>query len=204
MASYRSARRQKQAEDTRQAIVTAARRLFVERGYAATTMSDIAAEAGVAVQTIYASCGSKRDLVLSLTDLIDEEAGVAELGDELRAAGTPRDVLALGVTITTRIQERCGDIVGSLMSAAAVEEEAAAAMQEGLARHREGARATARRIARLGGLRAGLGSERAATSIAVLSSPAVYAQLRDQHGLSLQQSGQWIEESLARLILREH
>jgi AcrR family transcriptional regulator len=203
MANYRSAHRQRQAEATRDEIVRAARRLFVERGYAATTMSDIAAEAGVAVQTIYASCGSKRDLVLALTDLIDQEAGVAELGARLRAAATPREVLSLGVTITARIQERCGDIVGVLISAAAVEEEAAAAMNEGLVRHRAGTRAAVRRIAKLGGLREGLGAERAATAIAVLSSPAVYAQLREQHGWSVDQCRDWIEDSLARLILRE-
>lgn len=202
MPGYRSARRQKQAEDTRQEIVRAARRLFVERGYAATTMADIAAEAGVAVQTIYASCGSKRELVAALNDLIDEEAGVAELEAQLRSAATPREVLALGVRITAQIQERCGDIVSVLISAAAVEDEAAAAMREGLARHREGARKAARRIARLGGLRDGLGIERAAAAIAVLSSPATYAQLRDQHGWSVDQSREWIEDSLAQLVLR--
>ncbi len=203
MPTYRSARRQKQAEDTRDEIVQAARRLFVERGYSATTMADIAAEAGVAVQTIYASCGSKRELVLALTDLIDAEAGVPELGSQLRTADTPRAVLELGVTITAQIQERCGDIVAALMSAAAVEAEAAAAMEEGLARHRAGTQAAARRLAKLGGLREGLSPGQAATTIAVLSSPAVYAQLREQHGWSVEQSRQWIEDSLARLILRD-
>ena len=48
-------------------------------GYAATSVKDIAAQAGVSVQTVYDSVGSKADLVRRLNDLIDVEAGVGEI-----------------------------------------------------------------------------------------------------------------------------
>lgn len=203
MAAYTSARRQRQAEATRQEILQAARRLFVERGYASTTMADIATEAGVVVQTIYTSCGSKRELVLALNDLIDEEAGVAELGMQLRKADDPRTIVALGAKISRQIQERCGDIVEALVSAAAVEPEAAAAVEDGMARHREGTRAAARRLAKLGALQEGVTVDRAATTLAVFSSLATWSQLRHQHGWSLDEGERWIDESTARLLLRD-
>ena len=53
-------RRERMAQQTRGEILTAARRLFAQRGYAATSIGDIANEADVAVQTIYARPGSKR------------------------------------------------------------------------------------------------------------------------------------------------
>jgi AcrR family transcriptional regulator len=45
----------------RSAIIRAARGLFVERGYGNTTLSDVARAAGVAVETIYASSGTKTE-----------------------------------------------------------------------------------------------------------------------------------------------
>jgi AcrR family transcriptional regulator len=203
MAAYRSARRQRQAEETRQEILQAARRLFVSRGYAATTMADIAEEAEVAVQTIYASCGSKRELALALTDLIDVEAGVAELAPQLRSSGDPSEVLRLGVTISRRIHARCGDLVEALMSAAAVEPEAAAAVNEGMARHRTGAAISGRVLAKLGALRQGVSAETAGATIAVLTSQGTWSQLRRDHGWSLDRCQRWMEESLARLLLSD-
>src|ERR1700681_2826242 len=56
------------AEETQQVIVQTAARLFLERGYHATSIGQIAAEAGVAVQTIYNSIGSKRDVLSRALD----------------------------------------------------------------------------------------------------------------------------------------
>ena len=59
------------------------------RGYAATSLKGIAAQAGVSVQTVYDSVGSKADLVRRLSDLIDEEAQVGEIARELPAETDP-------------------------------------------------------------------------------------------------------------------
>lgn len=66
--TYRSRRRRDQARTTRRAIVAAAGRLFVDAGYGATTQQQIADEAGVAVQTIYATFGTKRAILEQLLD----------------------------------------------------------------------------------------------------------------------------------------
>ena len=63
---YNSSRRQAQASETRTRILQAARKLFIERGYAGATGEAIAAEAGVALQTIYAIFKNKKRILVSL------------------------------------------------------------------------------------------------------------------------------------------
>ncbi len=58
-----------QARQTRRTILTAAGKLFVDPGYAATPLTAVAAEAGVAIQTVYAAFGSKRQLLSELIDV---------------------------------------------------------------------------------------------------------------------------------------
>lgn len=202
-AAYRSTRRRRQAQATRQDIVRAARRLFAQRGYAATSVAHIAAEADVAVQTIYASVGSKRELVLALIDAIDEEAGIPELTARLGSAESPREIIGLAVRLTRQLSERCGDIVDALTSAAAVESDAATAAAEGMRRHRAGAARVAARLERLHALRDGIPTERAAAVMAVLTSRATYAQLTGDHGWSFEECERWIERTLDELLLRE-
>jgi AcrR family transcriptional regulator len=67
--AYQSARRRQQAADTRKAVVDAATRLFGERGWAATGMRDVAREAGVSVETVYANFSSKGDLLMAAIDV---------------------------------------------------------------------------------------------------------------------------------------
>ena len=141
------------AQQTRGDILRAARRLFAERGYAATSINDIADEAGVAIQTIYARLGSKRGLLLALIDLIDEEAGVGPLAEEVMSARTPLAALRAGVRLTRSFQERCGDIIEALATAAGAEPELTDAVAEGQRRHREGARIIIDHIQELEGLR---------------------------------------------------
>ncbi|MGO4758231.1 helix-turn-helix domain-containing protein, partial [Streptomyces sp. 2MCAF27] len=59
---YDSVRRTTQAQQTRAEIADAARRLFVSQGWAATTVRDVAREAGVSVPTVYAAYGNKTGL----------------------------------------------------------------------------------------------------------------------------------------------
>src|SRR5258708_34078955 len=60
--SYDATRRAEAAARTRQSILEAARTLFAENGYSATSMAAIAQAAGVALDTVYASAGRKPGL----------------------------------------------------------------------------------------------------------------------------------------------
>src|SRR6266511_6236630 len=79
---YNSPRRREQAAATRRAILEAAQRLFEHQGYPATTMEAIAAEAGVALKTVYVVFTTKSRLLRALWDLLlkgdQDEAAVAE------------------------------------------------------------------------------------------------------------------------------
>jgi len=194
-------RRAAQALETKRLIVDAARRLFTEQGYGATSVAQIAEAAGVAVPTVYASVGTKPTLLRLLLDRIDEEAGVAELARELRSSSDAGRVLALQVRITRQLVERCGDIIAALGSAAGVEPEMAGALAAGMRRHRAGAEATVGRIAELGKLRAGVDVEEAAAVLATLSAPGVYATLTGEYGWSFDRCEAWIERTLRQQLL---
>ena len=70
---------------TRLVVVEAARRLFLERGFAATTVPAVAAEAAVSVQTVYKVFGTKARLAKAVFDV--SMAGDDEPGDDARAPG---------------------------------------------------------------------------------------------------------------------
>jgi AcrR family transcriptional regulator len=190
------------ALQTRADILRAARRLFAERGYAATSVNDIAEEASVAVQTIYARLGSKRGIVMALVDLIDEEAGVPEAAAAIATATTPEDVLRTQNRLTRDLQERCGDIVGALIAAAAIEPEVEPAVAEGLGRHRDGARFTIDRIAELGGLRHDLPPDHAVALLSAATAHDAWYELVYAHRLSWDEAEQTLNHALTRAILR--
>jgi AcrR family transcriptional regulator len=67
MTDESSKLRERRSQLTREEILLTARRLFAERGYARTSVRDIAREAGVSPQTVYDSIGSKSELVAGST-----------------------------------------------------------------------------------------------------------------------------------------
>jgi AcrR family transcriptional regulator len=194
-------RRAVQALETKRVIVDAARRLFTEHGYGATSVAQIAEAAGVAVPTVYASVGTKPTLLRLLLDGIDEEAGVGELARELRTSADAKRVLALQVRITRQLSERCGDVIAALTSAAGVEPDMADALAAGMARHRAGAEATVARIAELGKLRAGVEPDEAVAILATLCAPSVYAMLAGTYGWSFDDCEAWLERTLRQQLL---
>ncbi len=203
MASRRGTRRQVQAAATRRDILAAARRLFAERGYDATTMVAIAEAAGSAVQTIYDSVGPKRAILLALLDVIDEEAGVPDLWQRIGEAEGPREQLAITINLTRQFHERCGDVIAMMLAAAPIEPDAADVLREGLRRHRDGTRRIALEPAALGVLRRELPVERAADILGFMTSTPMYRQLVDDYGWTLDECEAWLTTTLTALLLPE-
>ncbi|HVX29049.1 MAG TPA: helix-turn-helix domain-containing protein [Nitrolancea sp.] len=200
MSSGRS-RRAVQAAETQQLILNAALKLFISKGYGASSIADIAAEAGVAVPTVYTSVGPKPQLLRRLIDWVDEQADIPALAAELLASHDPATVLGLQVTITRQLAERCGDILAALASAAQVDEDLAKMYAEGHSRHIDGSHKTAERIEQLGGLRADLTAEHAAAILGTLTLPVNWATLTRDYAWSFDDAEGWIFETLREQLL---
>lgn len=124
---YDSPRRREQAAATRLAILEAAHRLFVEHGYAGTTMAAIATEAGVALKTVYVTFETKSGLLRALWHLRlrgdEDDATVAERAwyRELLEEPDPERQLRLNARNSRIVKERAGALLGVIRSAASVD-----------------------------------------------------------------------------------
>lgn len=196
----RPSRRQRQAEATRQEILAAARRLFVERGYAATTIAEIAAEAGVAVQTIYSSVGSKAELLIELVEVARHEADIPALDRRRDELTDPAEIPRLGARLRRQLMERSGDIMRLLFETAPVEPEAAAVWRRTMDGSRAGIAAAMRRLEALNALRPDLDVDTATDTVFALSHPTTYLVLLDL-GWSHDRIENWLADLVARAVL---
>jgi AcrR family transcriptional regulator len=196
---YHSQVRQRQAEETRQRILEAARSLFESQGYAATTLEAIAETALVSPKTIAAVFGSKRAL---LAEVINPEAfstHVRQLIEELRATEDLSRRLSLVAQITRQAYEPLASSLELLRTAGAVAPELADVARQIEARRRQN---QARLIASLRDqemLRPGLSFEEATDVLWALTSYDLYRMLVVEQGWEPVRYEMW----LARLLI-EH
>ena len=199
--SYSSARREAQARQTRRSILDAAHELFVATGYAATTIQAIAERAGVAVQTVYAVFGNKRELLRQLIESTitgdDEPLPVTQRAEVRSVAAEPdaRRRAELDAALSRSITERVAPILRVAVEAAASDPELAAIMDAVKAARRQEMIDSARILAGPDELR--LDSEEAAATLYVLYSPQVADMLMGDYGWSPERYEKW----LARMIL---
>jgi AcrR family transcriptional regulator len=186
---------------TRRVILGAARKRFGERGYAGTSVKQIANEAGVAVQTLYSAFGSKSGVLRGLIDLIDEEADVIALFEAMMTAEDPRDALALFARIRRQIRERCGDIVAVMRAGARIDADIGTAWAEGMRRRHTGIARMVARLADAGWLRPDVDSERAADVIAALATDDVCDVLVEQRGWRFEEYETWLRDTMRTLVL---
>lgn len=129
---YRSPLRASQALATRAQILRAAEPIFVERGYANVSMSDIAEAAGVARQTVFTAFGTKFGLLRDLIDARiageDTPVTVAQQGaiQRMHEERDPQELLRLNVRLIAEISERTAALYEVLAQAAGLESEATA------------------------------------------------------------------------------
>jgi AcrR family transcriptional regulator len=196
---YRSLRRAQQAEQTRAAIVAAAARLFTENGWAATGMRDVAREAGVATETVYAHFSSKTGLFQNAMDVavVGDESSVA-LADRpefaAMALGSRADRIAAAARLLTRVNQRTAGFAKALREAAPTD----AAIAEMLRATRE-----RQRLDVAAGAAAVLGrrpTKRERDSLWVLASVEVFLLLVEESGWSIRQYQSWVAQMLDREI----
>jgi AcrR family transcriptional regulator len=201
MAEETPSLRERRAQLTRDEILGAARRLFAERGYARTSVRDIAKAAGVSAQTVYDSVGSKQALVSSLNDLIDAEAGIAALARAAAESEDPGEVAATNARITRSILEHCGDIIHALVTGAAAEPELAAVLAEGQRRHVEGAGRVVALLRGLDDVTGPIDPDAAVETLAAITDIRFALVLQEDYGWSLDRLESWMGDASRALLL---
>lgn len=133
---YDSSRRRAQADETRSAIVRAARDLFIAQGYGRTTIADIAGAAGVSVETIYAAFGNKATLLHKAWDITvggdDADIVFHERPEVVAIRGEPdlTKRLTLHAAFSTKTAQRIAPFQLMVQSAAGADPAAAAMLEE--------------------------------------------------------------------------
>jgi AcrR family transcriptional regulator len=182
---YDSSRRQRQAAQTRAEILQAARRLFSARGYAATTIEAIAAEAEVAEATVYAGFGSKRGILLAFQQLMEEDTDRDERARAFHTAGSPAEQIAVAVSISLSFPARHADLITALLSARGMDPDVDEFLHRGLVQEHRGAWSmVASVLASQGALRPGLTEQEAGDLAAALTRPEIYLILSGEFGWS--------------------
>jgi AcrR family transcriptional regulator len=121
---YNSPRRREQAAATRQEILEAAQRLFERQGYAATTMAAVAAEAGVALKTVYVVFETKSGLLRALWHMLlrgdqeDVPVGERRWYRDVVEEPDPERQLRLNARNSRVVKERAGALMGVIRNAA--------------------------------------------------------------------------------------
>jgi AcrR family transcriptional regulator len=204
---YVSEVRDEQARRTRQAVVTAARDLFLAHGYAATTIDAIARAAHVSRRTVFNAVGGKVVLLrLALEWAIVGDDQPVPLADRsaikaIQAERDPRKVLTLWVRTVADISGRVAAIGAVLYVAADGDPEAAELLAEEAKNRMSGATAFAGYLASLGGLASGVTVQRAADLCWTVMDGHLYDLLVGQRGWTTVGYAQWLDNILAATLL---
>ena len=188
-------------QDTRNRLLQAAGEEFPVHGYAGTTVTRLAAAAGVSLQTLYLAWGSKRALLRAyMENALSGGMGSPEDAGQRFAGLPPRERLAELAAVVTEVAERAAIGWGLYRDAAAVDPEIAADWNElQLLRHRLFTRI-------IGGipvaaLAEGLTMKTAVDTAWVIASPESYDLLVRRLGYQLEEFDAWMRQSLLTAIL---
>ncbi len=201
---YRSERRREQAEQTRTRILDAAGELFVDGGFAGTSIAAIAGRAGVSAETVYQAFGSKPALLDALVRRaarLGDEAPIPEQAGPRAVAAEcdQRTQLELFAADIVRRLERVGPLM-AVVDAAAVSEPAIAELQRGIDRARRAG--LAEFVAALSA-RGPLAVDRdaAVDTVWAMASSDLQQLLMRRRGWSRTRYTAWLAESLAGILL---
>jgi len=205
----KTTKRAEQARATRRRIIECARQLFLEQGYAATTFDQVAAAAGVAVQTVYFHFGNKRTVLKEVMD-------VAAVGDDepvplldrswlqaVRDEPDPRCALEIWLETSRVIFGRVARLLSVVRDAAGADPEMAEQWRVNEEQRYIAHRSLAELLAaKEDALRQGLTVDEAADVVFVLLSPEVYLLLTVVRGWPPARWQDWAADTIARAILR--
>lgn len=198
--TYHSPRRQEQAIVTRERIVSAAMKQLREKGYADMTLESIAREAGVAPQTVYAVCGSKKGVLAAILENSVESHKYDKYRDSIMELKTGEErVRAMGHFLSLLLENSAPGFQ-IMRGMGVVSPELAEVEADKEMMLYEKCEKQIRQMAEDGLLRPGLDVERATDMYWALTAPGVHRRLTTLRGWTSEQFSAWLADML-RLVL---
>ena len=195
---HRPTLREEQAGLTRTRILDAARRLFFRDGYAATTLKAVAAEAGVAVQTVYAVFGSKPAILTELRWLVVDLPEADAARQEAMHARSAEERLSRFAHSIRQRWELAGDIVQVNQDAARADPSIRAEVQPAEDRRQAGISAFVRALGHDFDLPIDVARETA--TVDALTMYQLYAQMVGVHGWTPDDYESWLRAQLIATV----
>jgi AcrR family transcriptional regulator len=204
---YSSPRRQEQAAATRRSILEAAQRLFQRQGYGATTMEAIAAEAGVALKTVYVAFATKSGLLRALWDLLlkgdQDEAGVADRPwyREVVEEPDPERQLRLNARNSRVVKMRIAALLEVIRNAASADPDIGALWELIQSDFYDNQRVIVEALHRNGTLRSDLDLTRATDILWTLNHPDTWLLLVGNRGWTPEEYEHWFGDTACSQLL---
>jgi AcrR family transcriptional regulator len=204
---YDGSGRREQAQRNRSAVLECAHRLFLDRGFAATTMPDVAEAAGVSVQNVYKVFGNKVGLAKAVFDVAiagdDDPIPMIERPTlrKVRDAIDPREKLVLYGRHLAEVAPRHVPLQLVILDAAAADRDAARLWQELQDERLRGMAMFARDLAAQRHLRSGVSATEAAEVLWTYNSAELYRLLVIERGWKPTRYGRWVAAALTAALL---
>jgi AcrR family transcriptional regulator len=202
---YNSTARLRQAEENRRAILATARDLFLQNGYAATTVPAIAAAAGVSTETVYKAFGPKHAIVRALWERGLEGRGPVPAPARSDAfsdsESDPASLLRRWGQLAKEVSPEVSPIVLLIRDAAAHDVEMAALLDKVERQRRDRMRHNADQLHKQGWLKPEVDVDRAADVLWTYTSQELYELLVVKSGWSAEDYGDFITDSLIAALI---
>jgi AcrR family transcriptional regulator len=206
--TYDGTRRAAAVRATKREVVEAARQLFVDQGYPATTVGQIAERSGVPQATLYRLFPNKRAILKMLVDVTlggdDEDIEFRQRTEvqEAFAMADPAEMLRAFAGVLRRLMDRSAAMQQVLATSAVVDREAAEMLDVVRQQRHTGQGRIVQELARRNALPAGLTPEAATDIVYTLMSPEVHRILTVERAWSADQYEEWLADAMTRLLLR--
>ena len=205
--AYDATRRLEAARRSRRAVLETAQQLFLDRGFAATTMGDIAAGAGVSTKNLYKVFGNKVGLAKAVFDVAiagdDEPVPMVERASLMKVRDEPdprRKLILYGEHLAT-VAPRHVPLQLVILDAAANDPDAAKVWGELQAERLRGMTMFAKALAEEGHLRHGVSTTEARDVLWTYNSAELYRLLVLERRWSVKRYGRWVASALTAALL---
>jgi AcrR family transcriptional regulator len=195
-------RREEYPDQTRAAVIAAARRLFAGNGFFQTKVEEIAKLSRVSPATVYAQCGGKQGLLRSLMDSWTQAQMIVEFHEKSLATADGALVMQILSTAYLRITEQWGDVIRVVIDVAPHNDDSAAVLATAQRRHNRNLTEICRHLRDIGALRDDIDARLASQIITYYYGIDGLLRTREVFGWSLKRSNEWLLAHASAAVLR--